>query len=330
MVAVALVSMAGVLLAPSQSLAKKSAAEDEAANNWSIRLDVDESYTDNVKWSGDNAVNPDGSKAKEDDYFTTIGTKMELRDIDKRYFPAQVAAIVRARFYNKFTDRDYVEIVPEFSYEFGMTDLTILYSFIPHKLILDEDTGPNNNLPPTDIFAMRHRLGVELQRKLWRRSKWRVKAMFEGLWVRSTNSVKERDSFTPVGGVELRYRPTRLFVPRVKVQYGERDSFDNNFNRDELDIVVGFDSQLTEGIRWQVRYKRGSRDYTASGPQSLNSNFRRNDDSDQYRTKLEYAVPGVDGLAITAHYRFRKNHSSRVSRNFTIQEGGLGVSYTFR
>lgn len=328
-VAISLLCLAGSLAVSTESFAKKDHKSKKDPESWSLRLDVDESFTDNVKWSGSGGLNP-----KESDYYTTVGTNLEWKDIDRPYFPDKITTVVRARFYDEFTDRDFVEISPEFTYDLGRTDIMLRYSYIPRQLLLDEDTtiDPNN---PADVFSVRHRIRGTFQHKFGYAGHWRARLILEGRWVRSLNSVDERDSFTPVAGVELRYRPTSWFVPRVRLQYGERDTHDNNFDRNEFDIAVGLQSQFARYFRFQVRYKRGIRDYSvdeliSSDGTGTNSNFRRNDDSDQYRTKLEFVIPGLDGLALTAHFRYRKNHSTRSTRNFTIREGGLGVAYTFR
>ncbi len=296
-----------------------AARADESQQAWHLSAEIQGGYIDNVRWAED-------GPQKDGAYYTTVSGRALWAPQWSRFLPTRLATGVRARFYEDFSARDWVEIQPEAFYDFDRSTVRLRYRYTPERLRLDEDPLLG------DVFAVRHYGSVMAERKLGRGKKWRLRMEAESEWDSSKTGAKERDSFTPFASLEARYRFHSLFVPRVSAGYGQREAKDANYDRDELVLSAGFDSSLPVGVHLRFRYKRLERDYTVStarGPAGSNSNFRRNDDIDQFMTTLEVPVAIVDGLSFVLSHTYRDSQSSKDSRNFDLHDMQLGLRYEY-
>jgi hypothetical protein len=306
-----------VLLAALGLVAPVRASADGGEPRWHVKSALELGHTDNVKWAADG---PDKEAA---DFLTLMG-RVGWKPRSARYVPTRIAAGVRARFYDQFSDRNWVEIQPEAFYDFRRSLLRFRYGYTPERLRLDED--------PTlgDVFASRHLGSVMAERKFGAGKKWRLRLEIEGEWDISKSSADDRDSFTPAGSGELRWRLHRLFTPRVGIAYGERDAKDANYDRDELELAAGFDSRPVEWCRLRLRYERKHRDYTvsdASGPDGSNSNFDRDDDIDEVESVIELPVSAIRGLSVELRHKYRHSQSTKSSRDFDVHETTVRFVY---
>jgi len=152
-------------------------------------------------------------------------------------------------------------------------------------------------------------------------------------WERSKTDFDDRDAFTLGGSVVLRYRVHELFIPRIELGYGERDANNENFDREERKLVVGFDSHLTDRVYSRVRFKRANRKYTVDapfGPSGSNNNFQRDDDINQVEAGVAVECARVPHLIFDAGYKYRDSQSTRASRTFDVHEAKLRLTYRFR
>jgi opacity protein-like surface antigen len=297
------------------------ARSDESERRWHVRAGVEGGYTDNVRWA------EDGSN-KEDAFFTTVDGRVGWRSEWPKYLPSRLAFRTRARFYESFSNRDWVEIRPELFYDFRRSMIRLRYRYTPERLRLDEDPDLGN------VYAERNYVSAMGEHKFGDKKKWRARLEFESDWDESKESSADgRDSYTPFGTAELRYRLHHLFTPRMSIGYGVRDADDSNYDRDELEVMAGFDSKLAYDVRLRVRYKYLYRDYTVGSETDAdgsNSNYDRADDIHQIETSLELPLTFLEGLLLEFHHKYRNSDSDKNSRDFDVNEVRLGVRYEYR
>lgn len=314
--AVALTALATLVVClPTDAEARK---RDRKPVEWDAEFEVGQSYTDNVRRA------PDGPR-KFDGWYTTIGGKVGLDRIPWRFAPDEASVRVHGNIYNDYSKRDNVEISTRAAYDLGKSDLSFRYSFVPKTLLVDDDQTLGN------VYARRHRAGIGWERRFGAERHFRLRLLAEGLWVRSTDSFDERDSDTPSGKVEFRYNRFRPFIPRVEFEYGRRFGEISNYDRDEFDLIVGFDSHIVARTLFQFRFKRSWRDYLASETSGgiPNSNHDREDDSYQYQARLEYTFSKKLGISVQLRYEYRDNDSTKDRREFDYHEGALYLKYRY-
>jgi hypothetical protein len=296
------------------------ARADDEKRPWEMAVGFDQGYTDNVRWAQDG---PD----KDGAFFTTLKGELAWYNDENRYLPSEIRGGVRGRVFTKYSDRDFVEIFTRLAKEVGDNTLLLRYTYIPERLRLEDD--PEEGA----VFSSNHELTVGAERKLGPKKRFRVRLMFEGEWDNSTNgTADDRDSFLAAGVTDFRYRWHDAFVPRFGVRYGVRDAKSSNYDRDELDVEVGFDSNPRELLELSFRYAWLWRDYTvgsATGPDGSNSNYDREDNANQIEILVTIGIPGVDGLDVKLGYKLRDNDSTRDSREFDVNEGSAGLEYRF-
>ena len=310
-----------VLLTAVGPAAAAQKKKEHEPSTWAATLAFEEGYTDNVQWTGD-------SSKQDDAFFETIEGTFDWDNLPWRHAPDHAQAGVRGRIFNGFSERDYAEVYSGFGYDVGRTTVSLRYDYISNQIQVDQDANGDT------VYATSHALTVAAERKILENKKLRVRGEFEADWDDSQGSSNARDSFTPTGAFYVRYLFHDLFSPRVGVGYGVRDAKSSNYDRDELEVEAAVDSRLSESFVMGLRYRWLMRDYTVGSPTTSNggsnSNYNREDDAHHFEARLEYAVPVVEGLAITARFRMRDNASNRNSHDFNVHEGGLGVSYTYR
>lgn len=314
------VSTVLALLVPT-SVVRAADKKDAEPSSWAATLAFEEGYTDNVQWTGD-------SQNQDDAFFETIEGNFAWENLPWHYAPDHAAAGVRGRIFNGFSERDYAEVNTEMGYDVGRTTtLSIGYDYISNQIQVDQDANGNT------VYSVSHALTLAAEHKFGETKRLRAGAEFEADWDDSQGSSNARDSFTPTGGVFVRYLLHDLFRPKAGLSYGVRDARSPNYSRDEFEVETGFESRLTNALNLGVRYRWIMRDYTVGSPTSptgTNSNYRREDHANHFEARLEYAIPYVDGMSVTARFRMRDNASNHDSHDFNVHEGGLGVSYTFR
>lgn len=298
-----------------------SRAEDAEAprSKWTTSVGVEEGYTSNVRWAGT------GSE-KESAYFTTVEGRFGREARVKRDHLSHLGLKVRGRFYDRFSERDFVEIRPDAVYRVGDTELLLRYAYVPRKLELDDPVMGN-------VHKSVHAVESGLQRKFGPGKAFRIRALVEMEWERSKTDFDDRDALTVGGSVDLRYRVHELFTPRVALGYAERDANNENFDREERELVVGFDSHWTDRVYSRVRFKRANRKYTVNapvGPSGSNNNFQREDDINQVEVGVAVECARVPHLSFDAGYKYRDSQSTRTSRTFDVHEARVGVTYRFR
>jgi hypothetical protein len=124
-----------------------------------------------------------------------------------------------------------------------------------------------------------------------------------------------------------------MLTPMLDFQYSVRDAHRQNFDRDEVELSPGFESQITDWLVLRFRYKHEWRSYTVEDPQTAsgrtNRNFARDDDIDEVETALVAPLPFLRGLFIGVHHRYRHGDSNRKDRRYDLQEGDVGLTYNF-
>jgi hypothetical protein len=303
-------------------IASPARAKDDEKDRptWDFAADVEQGYTDNVRWAAD-------GPQKDPAWFTTIGGEATWHNERLKWLPSQIMGGVRGRVYTNYSDRDFAEIYTRMEKDLGDNTLLLRYKYIPEQLRLEDDPDEGAT------FSMDHELGVGAERKMGPGKRLRVRLMFEAEWDEATDgTASERDSFTAAGVGEVRYRLHDLFQPRLAGSYGVRDAKSSNYDRDEAYVEAGFVSRPWKPLEISFLYSWIWRDYTvgsATGPDGDNSNFDREDNADQFEVMLKLDVPRVDGLAVTLEYKYRDNDSTRDSREFDLNEGSLGLVYKF-
>lgn len=288
---------------------------------WLAEFRFEESFNDNVKTRA--------LGSSQSTTFSTISGRLTREFESRGLVPDELIAGVKGRAYSDFKNRNSVEFKGEARYKFKpAADLILGYKHVPRKLRIEDALG----LTP-DVFFAEHNIRGGVQRKFGKAKKWRIRVLVEGAWDEYDEQNSDRDAFTPSAALDLRYRWVGGLVPRLKLQYGERDTPRANFERNEVAISGRLNAYLPAGVLMSLRYRRSERDYTvatAFGPAGINSNFGRKDEIDQYDVSFRVPVSFVDGLILSARYKYRHSDSTRVRRNYDVHEVGLGIMYAVR
>lgn len=135
-----------------------------------------------------------------------------------------------------------------------------------------------------------------------------------------------KDNDVVRGGVSLRFRGWGYVLsPEIGFETGHRDADDANQVRDSTRLWVMFRSLATEKLYLTLRYRRRHYEYTIDDP--LESNFRREDDRDQWTLSVNYTV--ARRVTLQAYYDYLDADSDKPSRIFTSQLIGVGTSVHF-
>jgi hypothetical protein len=315
--AIAAVGLAMWLLAPGAASAKK---EPEKSFDWAVNLGLEQGYTDNVRWATDG---PD----KESAFYTTIEGRVTVEPLSWKWWPGSAALGLRSRIFQGFSERDYVDLYTNLLYEIGHTDAILRFQYSPRRLELEDEPTAGT------VHSSEYDLQAGFQRKFFADGRLRLRALFEASWEQSNeNQYDDRDSFTPAGVFDARYRVCDLFVPRADLSYGVRNANSANFDRDELEVGGGFDSAFGRYATLTFRYHWLYRDYTVDDPtgsNGTNSNYDRTDKANDFEVHLEIPVPRLAGLTVELRYETRDNNSTKSGRDFNVNQGGIGVHYDF-
>ncbi len=318
-VAVVIAAAVAVVVASVAGLAGTAMAGGEDPK-WKADINLWQGYTDNVRYS---QPGPDVEGA----WFTKASARLARRTgSDVAWLPDLVTAAINGRVFNQSSARDSVTLGGRAVYETDVADVFAGYGYTPQRLRLEDSDGGDDvhYSKHVVVFGAEHKFGVS--------KAWRVRALYERDWDEYDGDNGERDSESWAGRLGLRWHYHDLFIPRAYFKYIERDAVNDNYDREDLRVEVGFDSKLPAGVEASLRYRRSDREYVvagASGPFGSNSNFERTDDVDTYRVGLELPLPWVDGLVLEMNYKYRTSSSSRTSRNYHLNEYGLGLAWGF-
>ena len=318
-VAVVVAAVVAVVVVSVAGLAGTAMAGGEEPR-WKANLDVWQGYTDNVRYS---QPGPDVEGA----WFTKASARLARRTgSDVAWLPDLVTAGVNGRVFGESSARDSFTLGGRAVYETDVADVFAGYDYTPRRLRLEDRDGGD------DVHYSKDEMVLGVERKFGVSRAWRVRALYERDWDEYDSANEQRDSEAWAGRLGLRWHYHDLFIPRAYFRYAERDAVDDNYDREDVRIEVGFDSKLPAGVEASLRYRRSDREYVvagASGPFGSNSNFGRTDDIDTYRVELEFPLPWVDGLVLEMDYKYRDSSSSRTSRNYHLNEYGLGLAWGF-
>ena len=310
-VAVVVLSVAG--------LAGTAMAGGEDAE-WKADINLWQGYTDNVRYA-------QPGPGVEGAWFTRGNVRLTRRTgSDLAWLPDLVTAAIDGRVFGESSTRDSVTLGGRAVYETDVADLFAGYGYTPQRLRLEDSDGGD------DVHYSKHAVAFGIERKFGVSRAWRIRALYERDRDEYESDNDARDSEAWAGRLGLRWHYHDLFIPRAYFKYIERDAVDDNYDREDVRIEVGFDSKLPAGVEASLRYRRSDREYVvagASGPFGSNSNFGRTDDIDTYRVGLELPLPWVDGLVLEMNYKYRDSSSSRTSRNYHVNEYGLGLAWGF-
>lgn len=287
---------------------------------WKADANLWQGYTDNVRYA---QPGPDVEGA----WFTRANARLTRRTgSDSAWMPDLVTAAIDGRVFGESSTRDSVTLGGRAVYETDVADVFAGYGYTPQRLRLEDRDGGD------DVHYSKHAVVFGVERKFGVSRAWRVRALYERDRDEYESDNDPRDSEAWAGRLGLRWHYHDLFIPRAYFKYVERDAVDDNYDREDVRIEVGFDSKLPAGVEASLRYRRSDREYVvagASGPFGSNSNFGRTDDIDTYRVGLELPLPWVDGLVLEMNYKYRTSSSSRTSRNYHVNEYGLGLAWGF-
>lgn len=303
---------------------------------WHASVAAEEAYNDNVQQHS--APNRDG------DFITTLTAAAGWEKRPRGWLPSEFTLWTQGHTYQHFGAFDYVEIRPEGSYPLLFnTDFVLGYLFSPRRLLFEEEASDSR------VFYREHVLTTGLRGKYGTNKQLRTQLLFRGTWDGYFGVDRDRDAWIPALEWDLGYRfPVWNsgvdFTPRVGVRYAKRYARRDNFDRDAIHVVPGFDLRLPAGIMIRFRYERVRREYTVDAANDAsdqrNNNFMRLDDYEQFHTGLTIPLPFREGLALRPRYRFRhgvfdepnrkdaQGHSG-VQETFDVHETGLEVLYAF-
>lgn len=290
---------------------------------WHLGAEWGEAYNDNIRQSS----GPD----PDHDFITSLGMGVRWANRKKHsLLPREAGLRVAGHIYGNFGDFNYVEINPELNYLLPLhVDLNLEYLFSPRRLLYDEG---GTAIP---VFYEENSLSTGLVRRFGAQKQLRagLAAVVDRDEYRNPN--QQRDSWTPRMVVDARYRfevPTRIvnaIIPRCVVEYGTRFADRANFDRDELNIMPGFELQLMYGVSARFRYERSMRNYTVGAPQEpsggRNNNFDREDTTNEYQTWLAIPLTMVPGLSFGARYRFRHGEYDVPNRRVELPDGTTSI-----
>ncbi len=302
---------------------------------WFGSVAVEQAYNDNVQQ--ETAPNEDG------DFITTMTAQVGWEKRKRGVLPSGFTLWTQGHVYLRFDDFNYVEIRPEGTYPLlWNTDFVLGYLYSPRRLLFEEEATAAR------VFYREHAITAGVRGKFGGRKQLRTQLLFRGVWDGYFGEDRERDAWIPelVWGVSYRFAlwDSRLeFSPRVGVEYAKRYARRDNFDRDVVEIVPGFDVRLPGGIAFRFRYQRVWRDYTVGALRDpdnrRNNNFGREDAYDQFHTWVVIPLPFRAGLTVRPRYRFRQgvfdepnrkvNSHVGVREEFAVSETALEIACAF-
>lgn len=305
------------MLALASLLAADVAPAAEGKRNWGGQLSIEEGYTDNVRAD---AVRID------DAFYTTLEGQGWWRRAKKGWLPHYLGASVRGRVYSGFSNRDFAEFGPSLGYTWKLATLSMDYRFSPETLRVDPEAT-------ADGFAEVHDLSTELRSRFGAGRRWTATLNLDSEWEEFEPAFRGRSYFEETIKAGLRYRATRVIMPRASVAYSIRDATSQNFDREEVALLFGVDFFLPAGVRALVRYEKTWRNFIVGFEQDpeggKNTNFGREDDEDQFEAGLDVPMPYLESVKLRLRYRYRDNHSTRESRTFDVNEASVKLTYDF-
>lgn len=282
-----------------------------AGGSWTAAASIERGYTDNLQ---------EQPVAREAAWFTGLSAGLSWERRKGGWMPRTLAATARGRIYEEFRDFDYLELGPEAVFRIGSNDFVARYRFTPRRVLFEEDDGG------AGVFYTEHAMATGVRRKFGAERRLRAQAFVEAAWAGFRDEFSDRDSVTPELSADLRYRVHDWFTPRLGFEVAARDARRDNYDRDAVALVAGFDSvfrHLTVGLR----FKRSWRDYTVGSSRDAqlrqNHNFARNDEIQQLDTWVVLPLPRLRTVAVRGRYKFRDGASTRADRNFDAHEVGL-------
>jgi hypothetical protein len=319
------------------ALGKSSRAEHEPRRAWGGLIGFEQSYNDNVQQSA--------NAARQGDFISTLSVLATWEPAKRRWLllPTEAELWLQAHVYDHYRDFTYVELRPEVAYRLGYgVDAVLGYLYAPRRLLFEEDAASDQ------VFYREHAVTAGFRGKLGERKQLRTQLLFRGVWTDYFGSDRPRDAWSPELRWDLAYRidlwARRLeLVPRIGVIRATRDARRDNYNREVVEVVPGFDLRLPGAVLLRFRYERTWRDYTVDelrdGDGHRNNNFNRTDDYDQLLTWVVVPLPW-DGVTLRPRYRYRdgvfKEPSQRQQDGtvgqrveFSVHEVGMELLYTF-
>lgn len=280
-------------------------------------LSFEEGFTDNVR------ADPTLTQSA---FFSNLGGEATWQRKPRGWIPHRFGGLVRGRMYSddRFSNRDYAEFGPSLGYDWRLATLTVGYTYSPDRLRVDPATT-------VDGYADIHNLPIELRSKFGENKRWTALLTVESEWDFYAPPFHERTYFDETVEAGLRCRATERIAPRASVAYSIRDAISQNFDREEVSVLVGFDLYLPADLRMVFRYEKTWRNFLvgyATDPQGgRNNNFGREDDVNHFQTGLDIPLPWVEAMTIRIRYDYRDNVSSRPDRSYTSNEASLGFTY---
>lgn len=295
-------------------------AHAEEPSFWHGSLLVGQGYTDNIR--------SQAGPRRDSETYTNLAVAVGWTQHERRFLPTDLGVAAAGRVFYRFPEFNYAEFGPVAAYRFRRTELQLGYRFTPRRLLFDreEDGGPG-------VYFVENLLAAEIKRKFGRRKRLRAELGVQLEWRDFEPPDGGRDSFTPEIAVALRYHVASFLLPRIAAEYAPRDARGANFDRDEVNVGAGFDARLPWGVITRLRYEHSWRDYTVGAERQpdrrRNSNFRRDDEVDDYQVWLWSPFPGFERLIGRIRYKYRDADSTRDDRVFQRHEVLLEMIYTF-
>ncbi len=296
------------------------AAAKSPVHFWEASGSVEEFYSSNIQQS------PPGEE--EDDAVSRFAARMQVNNALIDALPTESLLDVRGYVYAEHPDFDYVEIRPEVRYVFGRLEPYVQYLFSPRRLLFVDDDGGNGN-----AFYAEHFGAVGFRGKFGKHKQLRTRLAAEAEYQNFRNGFTGHDSVTPGIRAGIRYSICGRLTPMFDFQYAVREAHRSNYDRDEIELAPGFESQLASWLQLRFRYKKEWRSYSVEKARTaggrINRNYGRDDDIDQAETWLIAPLPFAEGLGVALRYRYRNGDSNRKERRYDLHEAGVEVSYQF-
>jgi len=278
---------------------------------------IEEGYTDNLRADARSPV---------DAFFTDLRGEATWQRKPRGWLPHRLGALVHGRLYGQYTNRGFSEFGPSLGYDWDLVSLTVDYHYSPDRLRVDPATT-------ADGFADGHDLPIEFRSKFGKNKRWTALLELDSQWEFYDPPFRERSFFEETVEAGLRCRATKLVAARASVAYAVRDAISENFDREEVSVLFGFDLFLPGQVRSIFRYEKTWRNFLVGSPAdplcAQNNNCGREDDVNHFQTGLDVPVPGIETATFHFQYDYRDNASSRRDRNYSVNEASLGLSYEF-
>ncbi len=306
-------------MATALSLPRPSAADAQRSAFVPVdaMLRIEESYTDNRE--------EQPGPQRKDDFFTEMLAQLEwLGPWKKR--PSSFLLGAFGKVYAKADEFDYFQAIAQGSARFGRTDATLRYTYSPRRLLFVQEDGGSG------AFYNENEIEAGVRRRFLNQRRLRLDLAFTSEWDDFVSDFDDRDSFNPGFEFGARYDLDRVSF-RTGVEYEYRDAARDNYKRNKVDVSAGFDARLGWETLLRFSYERSFRDYTVccerDDSNRRNSNYRRDDDIQQYQVALTAPVYFVPDLLARLRFRYRDGDSNFSDRRFTVHEVGFELTYFF-